>query len=315
MLVSIASLRQPTYKSQFSMLRSSYQSITDYLASELDARVDLLRWKIKAAATAAREHHDDADCLFFTLPEFFWNIPWHLIRSEEELHELNSAYLEKISESVVLLMQDLPVALYGKIVLLGGSCATLIKVGEGEYSYYDVINYLLAITNKEYEMDVPLMSMWPKRSVSGIDFGKHVGSENGYWYFSLFGDVVVRVKDVSNVQAEHSYFGGYEGKFVNSLVPGCPFGINLCLDYAVLKDGERDEEIELTNAKIDFLIACGMRFDYAKRHPASIQYAIRNDGMADGECEVVKLEAGQIVSIVPSMVIDESIHLASIHIA
>ena len=74
-------------------------------------------------------------------------------------------------------------------------------------------------------------------------------------------------------------------------------------------------KIELTNAKIDFLIACGMSFDYFKRHPASIQYAIRNDGMGDGECEVVKLEAGRIVSVVPSVVIEGSIHLASIHIA
>ncbi|MGH8384662.1 MAG: hypothetical protein ACRESJ_04080 [Pseudomonas sp.] len=315
MLISIASLRQPTFKSQFSKLRPSYLSINDYLASELDARVDHVRWKIQIAAEAAREQHGDVACLFFTLPEFFWNIPWHVIRSEEELHELSSAYLEKVYDSVVSLMKDLPVERYGKIVLLGGSCATLIKVGEGESSYYDVINYLLAVTNKEYEADIPLMSMWPKRYVSGIDFGKHVGTAEGYWFFSLYDDVVVRVKDVSSVQAEHSYFGGYEGKFLNSLVPGCPFGINICLDYAVLKNGERDEEFELTNAKIDFLIACGMDFEYGKRHPTSIQYSIRNDGMGDGECEVVKLEAGRITGIVPSVVVDGSIHLASLHIA
>ncbi|MBV6825069.1 hypothetical protein [Pseudomonas sp. PD9R] len=314
MLVSIASLRQPTYKSQFSQLRIPGQSIDDYLASELEARVEHIRRKIKIAAKSAREDHEGAVCLFFTLPEFFWNIPWGEVESEDELHALNSAYLERVPKYVASLMKDLPVERYGKIVLLAGSCATLIKIGEGETGYYDVINYSLVITNKEYEVDIPLMSMWPKRYVSGIDFGKHVGSSEGYWYFSLFGDVVVRVKDVSSVRAEHSYFGGYEGKFINSLVSGCPFGINLCLDYAVLKDGERDKEIELTGAKIDFLIACGMDFNRGKRHPSTIQYSIRNDGMGEGECEVVKLEAGLIVGDVPSVVIDDSLHLASVQI-
>ena len=314
MLLSIASLRQPTFKSQLSHPRMPEQSILDYLDDELAERAYLVRRKIKNAAKAAREKHGEAACIFFTLPEFFWNIPWHQVRSEDELHELCSAYLEKVPECVALLVSELPVEQYGKIVLLAGSCATLIKVGEGESSYYDVINYVLAITNKEYEADIPLMSMWPKRYVSGIDFGKHVGAEDGYWLFKLFDEVIVRVKEVSSVQAEHSYFGGYEGKFINSLVPGCPFGINLCLDYAMLKDGERDREIELAGAKIDFLIACGMDFNYGKLHPSSVQYAIRNDGMGDGECEVVKLEAGRIVSIVPAVVVDDTLHLSAIHI-
>lgn len=314
MLVSIASLRQPTFKSQLSHPRMPEQSILDYLDDELAERAYLVRRKIKIAARVAREEHGETACVFFTLPEFFWNIPWHQVRSEEELHELSSAYLEKVSECVALLISELPVEQYGKIVLLAGSCAALIKVGEGESSYYDVINYLLTITNKEYEADMPLMSMWPKRYVSGIDFGRHVGTEDGYWFFKLFDEVVVRVKDVSSVRAEHSFFGGYEGKFINSLVPGCPFGINLCLDYAVLKGGERDKEVELEGAKIDFLIACGMDFDYGKRHLSSLQFAVRNDGMGDGECEVVKLEEGWIVGVVPSVLIDDSLHLAAIQI-
>jgi hypothetical protein len=314
MLLSIASLRQPTFKSQLSHPRMPEKSILDYLDDELAERAYLVRRKIKNAAKAAREKHGEAACIFFTLPEFFWNIPWHQVRSEDELHELCSAYLEKVPECVALLISELPVEQYGKIVLLAGSCATLIKVGEGEASYYDVINYVLTITNKEYEADIPLMSMWPKRYVSGIDFGEHVGAEDGYWLFKLFDEVVVRVKGVSSVQAEHSYFGGYEGKFINSLVPGCPFGINLCLDYEMMKDGERDREIELAGAKIDFLIACGMDFNYGKLHPSSVQYVIRNDGMDDGECEVVKLEAGRIVSIVPAVVVDDTLHLTAIHI-
>ncbi|MVW88773.1 hypothetical protein [Pseudomonas sp. PB101] len=314
MFVSIASLRQPTFKSQFSQPRPHDQSIGDYLDDELVARAELVRRKIKIAAKAAREDHGASACVFFTLPEFFWNIPWHVVRNEEELHELNSAYLEKVPACVALLMTELPVERYGKIVLLAGSCATLIKVGEGESSYYDVINYLLAITNKDYEVDIPLMSMWPKRHVSGIDFGSHQGSDREYWLFKLSEGIEVRVKKLSSVRAEHSYFGGYEGRFINSLVNGCPFTINLCLDYYSLKEGERDTQVELTEAKIDFLIACGMSFDYAKRHPSSLQFSIRNDGMGDGEVEVVRLQAGWILESVPSVLIDDNLHLTLIEV-
>jgi hypothetical protein len=314
MLLTIASLRQPTYKPQFFELRGPGQSITDYVSSELNARVEYVRRKIRIAAKAAATDHDSAECLFFTLPEFFWNIPWREVDSEEELQELTTAYLDKVTESVFALMKDLPVERYGKIVLLAGSCATLIKVGEGESSYYDVINYVLAISNKEYEVDKPLMSMWPKRNVSGIDFGQHVSSEAGFWYFKLFDEFVVKVRDTSSVSAEHSYFAGYDDLFINSLVPGCPFGINLCLDYAVLREGQRDEEVEIPEVKIDFLIACGMSFDDNKQHPISIQYAIRNDGMGSGECEVVKLENGVIIADVPAQEIDDNIYLSAIHI-
>ncbi|WP_166226295.1 hypothetical protein [Pseudomonas atagonensis] len=314
MLLSIASLRQPTFNPQFFNLRGPGQSITDYVSAELKARVGYVRRKIRIAAKAAAADHDGADCLFFTLPEFFWNIPWREVDSEEELQELTTAYLEMVTESVSSLMEDLSVERYGKIVLLAGSCATLIKIGEGEGSYYDVINYLLAVTNKEYEVDKPLMSMWPKRNVSGIDFGEHVAAEDGFWFFKLFDEFVIKVKDVSSVSAEHSYFAGYEDRFINSLVPGCPFGINVCLDYAVQREGQRDEEVEIPEVKIDFLIACGMPFDDDKQHPESVQFSIRNDGMGDGECEVVKLEGGRIVAEIPSVEIDDNIYLSAIRI-
>lgn len=118
MFVSIASLRQPTFKSQLSQSRPLGQSMRDYLDDELVARVELVRRKIKIAAKAAREDHGETACVFFTLPEFFWNIPWREVRNEEELHELNAAYLEKVPACIALLMTELPVERYGKIVLL-----------------------------------------------------------------------------------------------------------------------------------------------------------------------------------------------------
>lgn len=315
MQVNIASLRHSTFKPKSPYPRMPEQSILDYLDAELAERVYLARRKIKIAAETARETYGDGSYLFFTLPEFFWNVPWSAVRSEEELHELNSAYLEKVPECVALLISELPVEKYGRIILLAGSCAALIKVGEGDAGYYDVINYLLTISNKDFEADRPLISMWPKRYVSGIDFGKHVGKEHGYWFFKLFDEVVVRVKDVSSVRAEHSYFGGYGAIFINSLIADCPFSINLCLDYAELKEGERGKEIELAGSKIDFLIACGMDYDFLKQHPASLQYLVRNDGMDEGECEVVRLKAGKIVGVVSSTLIDETIYLSAIEIA
>lgn len=314
MLLSIASLRQPTFNPQFSQLRAPGQSITDYMVSELDARVEFVRRKIRIAAKAAAADHDGSECLFFTLPEFFWNIPWREVDSEEELHELTTAYLEKVPAYISSLMKDLPVERYGKIVLLAGSCATLVKVGEGDASYYEVINYLLTITNKEYEANIPLMSMWPKRHVSGIDFGRSVGNEDGFWFFKLFDEFVIKIKDDSDISAEHSYFGGYQGLFINSLVPGCPFGVNVCLDYAVLKQGERDKEVEIPEVKIDFLIACGMSFDYDKQHPSAIQYSVRNDGMGSGACEVVMLKDGRIVDDIPSVEIDDNVYLSVIRV-
>ena len=314
MQVNIASLRHSTFKSKLPYPRMPEQSILDYLDAELAERVYLVQRKIKVAAKTVREAHGEGGYLFFTLPEFFWNVPWQAIRSEEELHELNSAYLDKVLECVELLMSDLPVEKYGRVILLAGSCAALIKVGEGEAGYYDVINYLLAISNKDFEAQRPLISMWPKRYVSGIDFGKHVDSERGYWFFKLFDEVVVRVKEVSSVRAEHSYYGGFGATFMNSLIADCPFSINLCLDYAVLKEGERDNETELAATKIDFLIACGMDYDFGKVHPSSLQYLVRNDGMGDGECETVRLEAGRVVGIVSSKVVDETIYLSAVEI-
>jgi hypothetical protein len=252
---------------------------------------------------------------FFTLPEFFWNVPWREVDSEEELQELTTAYLNEVPQYVQSLMSDLPTEQYGKIVLLAGSCATLIKVGEGGDSYYDVINYLLSITNHNYKASgTPLMSMWPKRYVSGIDFGVNVGFVDGYWLFQLSDEVAVKVKDKSSVVAEHSYWENYGEAFVNSIVPNCPYSINMCLDYYALKENERDKELELSGAKIDFLIACGMSLDADKLHPTSLQFAVRNDGMGRGECEVVKLEAGLIVDDVVSVLVDDTIYLAAVQL-
>jgi hypothetical protein len=296
-------------------LRKPGQSITEYVTSELNARAEYVRRKIRIAAEAATKDKTGAGCLFFTLPELFWNIPWREVKSEEELQELTTAYLDKVSESVSSLVEDLPIERYGKVVVLAGSCATLIKVGEGESSYHEAINYLLVIANKDFDFSSTLISMWPRRHISGMDFGPHVGYETGFWYFKLSGEFVVKVRETSSISAEFSYHDDYsEDFFTNSQVDGCPFGINLSLDYELVKKGQRDEEIEIPEVKLDFLIACGMPFSDYRKYPLSVQYAIRNDGMGNGECEVVKVENGVMGADVPALEIDGNIYLSEVRI-
>lgn len=314
MLVSIASLRHPTYMQKPVELRKPGQSITEYVTSELNARAEYVRRKIRIAAEAATKDKTGAGYLFFTLPELFWNIPWSEVNSEEELQELTTAYLNKVSESVSSLVEDLPTERL-KVVVLAGSCATLIKVGEGESSYHEAVNYMLVVTNKDFDMNTPTVSMWPRRHVSGIDFGPHVGYEAGFWSFKLSRDFIVKVRETSSVSADYSDgYGYYEDYFTNELVDRCPFGINLSLDYEQVKKGQRDEEIENPEVKLDFLIACGMPFSDYRKYPLSVQYAIRNDGMGNGECEVVKVENGVIGADVPALEIDGNIYLSEVRI-
>ncbi|MHC8318304.1 hypothetical protein [Pseudomonas sp. LB3P31] len=315
MLITIASLQQPTFNSEFSWPRKPDQSMTDYVSQELDRRVQFVSDRLDTAAQAAREQYPGSACLFFTLPEFFWNVPWESVRSEDDLLEFGWACMDRMPECMDRLMSWARQETHGKVILLAGTCATLIKVGEGEDAYFDVINYLLSVNNFNFHSDgSPELSMWPKRHVSGIDFGSHVKSENGYWFFKLSDDLSVKVKNLSSVAAEEHAAGSYNSAFYNTLIPGVTFSLNLCLDYSVLEEGERDQELETLGSKIDFLIACGMPFIEEKSYPQSVRFAVRNDGMGDGSCEFVRVEEGRITSVVPSIIIEDTLHLAAVEL-
>ncbi|KOX98599.1 hypothetical protein [Pseudomonas nunensis] len=316
MLVTIASLQQPTFHSEFSWPRKSGQSMTEYVSQELDRRMQFVGDRLEVAAKAAIDQRPDSECLFFTLPEFFWNVPWSSARREEELLELSMAYMERMSECMEILMNWLPVDRYGKVVLLAGTCATLIKVGEGPDAYFDVINYVMTTSNFRFRTDgLPEMSMWPKRYVSGIDFGKYVDSAAGYWFFKLSDNLTIKVKGVSSTVAEHNSADGYGAVFSNTLIAQCPFSINVCLDYAVLEKGQRDEELEKIDSKIDFLIACGMSFEDGKRYPDSVRFAVRNDGMDAGRCQFAEVKAGRITRLVPSVIVEDTLHFATLELS
>ncbi|MDN3223661.1 hypothetical protein [Pseudomonas nunensis] len=313
MLVAIASLQQPTFHSEFSLPRKPGQYMTEYVSQELYRRMQYVSGKLEVAAKAAIDQRPDSECLFFTLPEFFWNVPWSSAQHEDDLLEHGMACMDRMPECMEVLMNGLPVDRYGKVVLLAGTCATLIKVGEGADAYFDVINYVMTTSNFKVLNDgSPEMSMWPKRYVSGIDFGKYVDSADGYWFFKLSDNVTIKVKDVSSTVAEHNSADGYGAVFSNTLIAQCPFSINVCLDYAVLENGQRDEELEKIDSKIDFLIACGMSFEDGKRYPDSVRFTVRNDGMGAGSCQFAEVKAGRITHLVPSVIVEDSLHFATL---
>ncbi|KAF2390847.1 hypothetical protein [Pseudomonas frederiksbergensis] len=316
MLVTIASLQQPTFHSEFSLPRKPGQYMTEYVSQELYRRMQYVSGKLEVAAKAAIDQRPDSECLFFTLPEFFWNVPWSSAQHEDDLLEHGMACMDRMPECMEVLMNGLPVDRYGKVVLLAGTCATLIKVGEGADAYFDVINYVMTTSNFKVLNDgSPEMSMWPKRYVSGIDFGKYVDSADGYWFFKLSDNVTIKVKDVSSTVAEHNSANGYGAVFSNTLIAQCPFSINVCLDYAVLENGQRDEELEKIDSKIDFLIACGMSFEDGKRYPDSVGFAVRNDGMGAGSCQFAEVKAGRITHLVPSVIVEDSLHFATLDLS
>ncbi|MCK1793664.1 hypothetical protein [Pseudomonas violetae] len=315
MLIAIASLQQPTFHSEFSWPRKPGQSMTDYVSQELSRRMQFVSDRLDTAAQAAQELYPDRTCLFFTLPEFFWNLPWDSVRNEEELLEFGWACMDRMPECMELLMSWARVETHGKIILLAGSCATLIKVGEGQGAYFDVVNYLLSVNNFNFRNDgLPELSMWPKRHVSGIDFGEHASSEDGYWFFKLSEDLTIKVKTLSSVAAEQNAAGSFNSAFSNTLIPGVTFSVNLCLDYTVVQAGERDQELEAIGSKIDFLIACGMSFQEGPIYPQSVQFAARNDGMGEGSCEFARVEAGAITQVLPAVTIEDTLYLISVEL-
>lgn len=80
--IYVASLCQGTFHSELSLNRKYGQSIQDYIAEEMEFRIDLILKNI----ILATENKDKSCPLFFTLPEFFWNVKWTALRNKDELY-------------------------------------------------------------------------------------------------------------------------------------------------------------------------------------------------------------------------------------
>jgi len=321
MLLLVASLKQATSRSEFSLPRDPGQTLIDYATHELRRRVKFVTEKIIDSTKLKDAWHEKSETLIFTLPEFFWNIPWKYVMNREELGELTTLYFTKIAESINEIMENVPKSQYGNIILLGGTVAALIEI-EASHPSYEAINYIPVADNyrKTTSDGMVPMSTWPKRHTSHIDFG--TGSTwDGKFYSTTFpapSHLTVRVKEKNISIAENNSDKGFDSVFFNTLIPDCPISINLCLDYAKTQFGDRDIELENTQSKVDFLIACGMPFNNQKIYPKNVQFAVRNDGIGEGHCQAVSVKDNKIVSYpfpMQRMLFNNTIHIAGLEIA
>jgi hypothetical protein len=304
MEIYVASLQQATSKSELSLGRSADQTIEAYVSKEIDRRVNIV---VEAISRAAK-NKERASPMFFTLPEFFWNIKWSALKSKPELHRLTSGYLNGIADAQQRMMTLLPERDYGKIVLLAGTVAVLVETEHADV--YVPLNYCPISNNFQLTSDGRFrQSVWPKRTASPVDFGERTGYADHGFIFKLAEGLSVTVRDSAE------YVGSHDGtafgvSIDNSMVGGCPFSINICLDYRDVPLGKRDNEFTNAAPRVDFLIACGMPLNSIHQYPASVKFAIRNDGAENGMVEYCSVSGGRVAGSIAVKSIASNISMA-----
>ncbi|WP_118987511.1 hypothetical protein [Photorhabdus sp. CRCIA-P01] len=277
MHIQVAALRAITSERERHLPdRDPQQSITDYAQQHLLRR----QTETEQALTALLQAKQGSAPLLITLPEFFWNIRWDALKTTDELHRLTDYYLDQLSSRVSAIVDKFPADKYGQIVLLAGTVATLVETAQK--GTYEALNYALIAGNRPA---APEISMWPKRYTSWVDFGSQVGESGDIIACKLADSLVVAVLKTSTSAPEHRSADAYGAWLANDIIKACPFSINICLDYTRLSTGEQQKNQQNQNSKIDFLLACGEKLYDSHSYPASVQYAIRNDGINPGEIE------------------------------
>jgi len=297
MIIDIALIKKLTFWSHYSYIgvphsdRGEDENLQDYLARILEEKAAFITQGINSALN---NRQGNSECLFVTVPEFYWNAPWDALRSKEELEQLVDYYMSNLSTKVMDVIKQFNPEECGKIVLLAGSVGLPVYI-ESE-SVYESLNYLLMTNNWRYTNEgLPELSMWPKRYVSINDYGEGeevVVDGNSYYQFPLKG-ITMKMKTESTVVAEQNSVTGYGPVFGNDVLNNMPFSLNLCLDYLNVPEDGRNDELEDTGVKVDFLVACGMTFSETKAYPQTTQFAFRNDGL-DKEAEARRVENGYI---------------------
>jgi len=293
-----------------------YESIINYVKRSVDNRFVLLYRGMLTAFNARSPK--DYDVSFFTAPEFYWNVPWGEFLNIDEVLVASDLFLKLVTQKVRSLIANFPECDYGKLILLPGTIAALkpsVSVfnkdgrtaSTKEKPIYNASNHLVCVHNLPLN-DVyqrPAYMIWPKRTVSGIDFinGKRCEfDENTKLAANRINpdinhrvkicklnpdkSLVIRIHNVSSDKVEA--FDDYgrqllDTSFNNELIPGLPFGINICLDHVAASsthDRYRMAQLKNTKFKLDFVIAAGIGLDensYGKS--TTVQYAIHNDGI------------------------------------
>lgn len=293
---------------------TAWESIVDYVKRSVDHRFVLL-YRGMLAAFAERPPKD-YDVSFFTAPEFYWNVPWGDFLNTDEVLVVKDLFLELVTQKVRSLIAKFPECDFGKLVLLPGTIAVLgsstsaknkdgTNASTDETPILNASNHLVCVHNLPLDdgYERPAYMVWPKRIVSWIDFMDKDGCDSGKFLAhnpaspdefnnqhicTLNADkkMIVHIESVSSdsVEAFDEYGRKIDGAvFNNELVPGLPFGINICLDYfsvPTTKDKYRMAQLKNTKFKLDFVIAAGIGLNpdnYA--NAPDVQYAIHNDGI------------------------------------
>ncbi|MCP1292173.1 hypothetical protein NK214_18475 [Chromobacterium sp. S0633] len=284
-------------------VRNKLQSVVEYtqacLSNSCQIVMDSISFVLK---------NKDRSCpLFFALPEFFWNIKWSDVYDINEISQLSDFYLDNLSDRVGLILRGMPADVFGKVILLAGTVATLIKTKEG---LYEPINYCLIVDNFSGVGGAPsTVSALPKRNTSSIDFGKPDVVDVEYYIANLSDSLHIPILNKSMVASEHNSAEGYGEKLNNRLLDGCPFSIDICLDYERLNFDEQKKSLMNANTKIDFLLACGMPINENHRYPDSVQYAVRNDGASDGKIEFFSVSKNRIFQKITPEILTPPVNL------
>jgi hypothetical protein len=320
-------------------LRKVNESILDFARREIDNRQGRLIAALRAALTELKDRSFRPQVTFFTAPELYWNIPWEAVKNKEELHQLCLFYKQVIQKRVRAIIRDFPVSKWGKLVLLPGTNALLIP-SKKNAKRYESFNHVLAANNfgRGFLWGPPYLSIWPKRNTGMIDFlgvsvqqaveldGELVifdpetvdpdlfeGDPAQVFVYQLSKTLKIDVYELSTQKAKHQIGCRSAPLFDNQIVPGLPFGIDICADLGL----ERVDELKQPEVKLDFLIAAGQPVpsDFPLRE--SVQYLIRNDGKSGltaggtqrSQCEVWSVINGQTHETVPGQLLSAEVWL------
>jgi hypothetical protein len=296
---------------------TTYESITDYLTRALNDRFALMYRGLVAAF--AQNPPTAYDVSFFTAPEFYWNVPWSDFLNTAEVDVAADLCLSTVTTHVRALIALFPACKYGNLVFLPGTIAELRPAvnaiaPNGTYAgtinspVYNATNHVVCVHNlplNDANYARPAYMIWPKRVVSHIDF---VDEANGGGCtlgvtllqndpsdpavansvescpLNIAAGLTVQIQYVTPDMAQSFDSSGklLSKGFDNNIIPGLPFGIDVCLDYSyasIQSDKARMAQLDNSQFKLDFLIACGMSLDSDNyKESPFIQYAIHNDG-------------------------------------
>ena len=296
--------------------RGNDENIEHYLERIVLDKLEMFK---SALCRAVSNNKRKGVCLFFSVPEFFWNISPYALWSKEDVAATAEYYMNNLPGMVSRVIEAYPENEFGKIILLCGSAGTLIETEKN----YDAINYILSIDNFNVNADgTHSISMWPKTQVASFDYGySDYAGEDIYFYMGMPGHPFsLRVNAVGTSVAEHNTDSGYGPSFANGILPGVPFAISLCADYMTSADFRQDEWLD-KQPKLHFLLACGMPFSESKEYSPSVQFTIRNDGFSGsieqpraGGCGVKVVESGYITNDVDPVSVEDDVYLYELEI-